>query len=54
MAITTVTKFPRKTKEVAHFWIPMSDGVKLAARMFIPTDAAKNPVPALLERNPCA
>jgi putative CocE/NonD family hydrolase len=52
MPLTTKTKFPRKTKEVAHFWIPMSDGVKLAARMFIPTDAEKNPVPALLEYLP--
>ena len=52
MAIKTVTKFPRKTKEVENFWIPMSDGVKLAARMFLPVDAEKNPVPALLEYLP--
>jgi uncharacterized protein len=52
MAVKTVTKFPRKTKEVENFWIPMSDGVKLAARMFIPLDAEKNPVPALLEYLP--
>jgi uncharacterized protein len=52
MAIKTVTKFPRKTKEVENFWIPMSDGVKLAARMFIPVDAEKNPVPAVLEYLP--
>ncbi len=52
MAIKTVTKFPRKTKEVENFWIPLSDGVKLAARMFIPVDAEKNPVPALLEYLP--
>ena len=30
----------------------MSDGVKLAARMWIPKDAEKNPVPALLEYLP--
>ena len=52
MAIKTVTKFPRKTKEVENFWIPMSDGVKLSARMFLPVDAEKNPVPALLEYLP--
>lgn len=52
MAIKTVTKFPRKTKEVENFWITMSDGVKLAARMFLPVDAEKNPVPALLEYLP--
>ncbi len=52
MAVKTVTKFPRKTKEIENFWIPMSDGVKLAARMFIPVDAAKHKVPALLEYLP--
>jgi uncharacterized protein len=52
MAIKTVTKFPRKTKEIENLWITMSDGVKLAARMFIPVDAEKNPVPALLEYLP--
>jgi uncharacterized protein len=52
MAIKTVSKFPRKTKEVENFWIPMSDGVKLAARMFLPVDAEKKPVPALLEYLP--
>ena len=52
MTIVTRTDFPRKVKEVENFWIPMSDGVKLAARMFIPTDAEKNPVPAVLEYLP--
>jgi len=52
MTITTITEFPRKTKEIENLWIPMSDGVKLAARMWIPKDAEKNPVPALLEYIP--
>ncbi len=52
MTITTVKTFPRKFKEIEHFWIPMSDGAKLAARMWIPRDAEKNPVPALLEYIP--
>ena len=52
MTITTIKDFPRKIKEVENFWIPMSDGTKLAARMFIPKDAEKNPVPALLEYLP--
>lgn len=46
------TKFPRKTKEIKNLWIPLSDGTKLAARLFVPTDAEKNPVPALLEYLP--
>jgi uncharacterized protein len=49
MPIQTVSKFPRKTKEMKNFWIPLSDGTKLAARMFLPVDAEKSPVPALLE-----
>ena len=52
MTITTIKDLPRKVKEVENFWIPMSDGVKLAARMWIPKDAEKNPVPALLEYLP--
>ena len=52
MTITTKKDLPRKIKEVENFWIPMSDGVKLAARMWIPKDAEKNPVPALLEYLP--
>ena len=52
MTITTISDFPRKTREVENFWIPMADGVKLAARMWIPKDADKNPVPAILEYLP--
>ena len=52
MTIKTVKKFPRKIKEVENFWIPLSDGVKLAARMWIPVDAEKKPVPAVLEYLP--
>ena len=52
MTIATKKDFPRKVKEVENFWIPMSDGVKLAARIWLPSDAEKNPVPALLEYLP--
>ena len=52
MTIKTVKKFPHKIKEVENFWIPLSDGVKLAARMWIPVDAEKKPVPAVLEYLP--
>ena len=52
MTIKTIKDFPRKIKEVENFWIPLSDGTKLAARMFIPKDAEKNPVPAILEYLP--
>jgi hypothetical protein len=54
MALTTKvkTKFPRKVKEIKNLWIPLSDGTKLAARLWLPTDAEKDPVPALLEYLP--
>ena len=52
MTIATKTGFPRKVKEVENVWIPMSDGVKLAARMWLPRDAENNPVPAVLEYIP--
>jgi predicted acyl esterase len=52
MTIKTVKDFPRQVKEIENFWIPMSDGVKLAARMWLPKDAEKNPVPAVLEYLP--
>ncbi len=33
-------------------WIPMSSGVRLAARLWLPSDAYEHPVPALLELLP--
>jgi putative CocE/NonD family hydrolase len=48
----TITDFPRKVKEIENLWIPLSDGIKLAARMWIPEDAEEKPVPAILEYLP--
>jgi uncharacterized protein len=50
--IKTVTTFPRKVKEIENLFITLKDGTKLAARMWLPVDAQKNPVPALLEYLP--
>ena len=52
MTITTKTDFPHPVKEIENLWIPLSDGTKLAARMWLPVDAEENPVPALLEYLP--
>jgi uncharacterized protein len=52
MTITTITEFPRKVREIENIWIPLSDGTKLAARMWLPEDAEADPVPALLEYLP--
>ena len=44
--------FPQRVHEVENVWIPMPDGVRLAARMWIPEGAEKTPVPAILEYIP--
>ena len=48
----TVRRFPRRIREIEHQWIPMSDGVRLSARIWLPVDAEKDPVPAILEYLP--
>lgn len=52
MSITTVTDLARKVKEIENLWIPLADGTKLAARVWLPEDADEKPVPALLEYLP--
>jgi hypothetical protein len=47
-----VTEFPRKIREIENVFIPLADGTKLAARIWLPEDAEKNPVPAILEYLP--
>jgi uncharacterized protein len=43
---------PRKVKSVEDVWIPMSDGTRIAARLWLPEDAERHPVPALMEYIP--
>ncbi len=52
MSPATIKSFPHKIKEIENVWIPMPDGVKLAARMWLPVDADRHPVPAVLEYLP--
>src|SRR5262245_4538496 len=40
------------TREIENAWIPLKDGTRLAARLWLPDDAERNPVPALLEYLP--
>jgi hypothetical protein len=47
-----VTEFPRLVREIEHTLIPLRDGTQLAARIWLPVDAAENPVPAILEYLP--
>ena len=47
-----VEEFPHEIQEIEHVWIPMPDGVRLSARIWMPVDAEKNPVPAIIEYIP--
>jgi putative CocE/NonD family hydrolase len=46
------TSYPRQIREIENTWIPLSDGTRLAARIWLPEDAETDPVPALLEYLP--
>lgn len=48
----TVTDFPRRVVMHDPVWIELSDGVRLAARLWLPEDAAADRVPAILEYLP--
>ena len=50
--MTVRTEFPHETEVVDHTWIVLSDGTRLAARIWLPVDAHVNPVPAILEYLP--
>ena len=45
-------RFRSKVENVELAWIPVSGGRKLAARLILPKDAAKKPVPCILEYLP--
>ncbi len=45
----TVTKFPHKVTVTEDCWIPMPDGIKLAAKLWLPDVAATKGVPTIIE-----
>ena len=47
-----IDHFPETVKEIENEWITMPDGVKLAARIWLPESANVKPVPAILEYIP--
>jgi hypothetical protein len=47
-----VTDFPNAIRELEHVWVPLADGTRLAARIWLPEDAHRKPVPAILEYLP--
>jgi putative CocE/NonD family hydrolase len=48
----TRSEFPRAIRLIEHAEIPLSDGVKLSAMIWLPKDAEEKPVPAILEYLP--
>ncbi len=44
--------FPRAVRQIENAWLPLADGTRLAARIWLPIDAEENPVPAILEYIP--
>lgn len=47
-----VTEYPHKVREIEHMWVPMPDGVRLSAKVWLPEDAEDHPVPVILEYIP--
>ena len=43
------TEFPRRIREIEHTPVPLAEGTRLAARIWLPEDAEDDPVPAILE-----
>ena len=48
----TVDEFPHKVRTIEHTLIPLSDGAHLAARIWLPEEAGRSPVPAIFEYIP--
>jgi len=42
----------REVRDIENEWVPLSDGRRLAARIWLPADAETDPVPAVLEYVP--
>jgi uncharacterized protein len=50
--VDVMTKLLRPVRLIENTYIAMSDGVRLAAKIWLPEDAASDPVPAILELIP--
>lgn len=50
--MTVRTEFPEAITEIEDMGIPLPDGTRLSARVWMPRDAATRPVPAVLEYIP--
>jgi putative CocE/NonD family hydrolase len=52
MRVVPWDRLPRPVRELEHTWIEHSDGTRLSARIWLPEDAERDPVPAVLEYLP--
>jgi uncharacterized protein len=52
MPLPVRSEFPNRVRVIRHEWIPMPDGCRLAARIWLPEEAERAPVPAILEYVP--
>ena len=50
--VRTVTDFPREVTQTPDMGIVLADGCRLSARVWMPADALRDPVPAVLEYIP--
>jgi uncharacterized protein len=50
--VVPLDRLPRRVREIEHTWIPLADGTRLSARIWLPEDADADPVPAVLEYLP--
>ncbi|MFT5219686.1 MAG: putative CocE/NonD family hydrolase [Gammaproteobacteria bacterium] len=52
MTVDLRSRLPRPVRVIENLFIPLADGTRLGARMWLPEDAQKHPVPAILEYIP--
>ncbi|MFM7694081.1 MAG: CocE/NonD family hydrolase, partial [Actinomycetota bacterium] len=50
--VETRTDFPRTIEVRSPVWIPLPDGTRLHAKVWLPVDADEHPVPAVIEYGP--
>ncbi len=46
---TIVRDFPHSVRVIENVWVPLADGTRLAAKLWLPEDAGGQPVPAVFE-----
>ncbi len=51
-AVEVRTAFPNAIEVRTPVWIPLPDGTRLHAKIWLPVDADQNPVPAIIEYGP--